>query len=47
MKILFHLKWLFKKRYQIVFGFDPATKNKEYIVCMKHDRKYNKIKIIR
>ena len=47
MRILFHLKWLFKKRYEILFSFDPAIKNNENIVCMKHDKKYDKIKIIR
>ena len=43
-KLLFHIKWLFKKRYQIVFSIDPA--NRENIVAMKHDKKYNKFKVI-
>ena len=45
-RFLFHIKWLFKKRYQIVFGYDPAIKDKKNFVCMKYDRKYNKFKMV-
>jgi len=45
-RMLFHLKWLFKKRYQILFGYDPAIKNKENIVCMRYDKKHKKYKVI-
>lgn len=45
-KIWFHLKWLFKRRYEIVLGLDRAMKGEEYIVCMKHDKKYGKWRVI-
>ena len=45
-KLWFHVKWIFKKRYQIVFGYDSGIKGKDKIVCMRHDRKKNTFKVI-
>ena len=44
--LFFHLKWLFKKRYKIVSGCDPAIINRNNIVVMEYDRKYNRFKVI-
>lgn len=47
MKIWFHIKWFFKKRYSYYVGTDPAIKGETNSVVMKYDRKYEKYTVIK
>ena len=46
-RILFHLKWLFKKRYMFMASCDPAIIDKDNIVIMRYDRKYRKYLVLK
>lgn len=46
-KLYFHLKWIFKKRYSYHMSHDFASKDNQYTVFIKWDRKYNKLHVIK